>query len=115
MKLINLIRPNKSREVQLREHLAKIEHIQVADGIHWVAIPEADLRILCGCPADSVKHLMKKGLIVLKKKGDVQYETGPNAILLSDVLIQRGSFGNLAEFPVLQMLPAGHDPPWTPQ
>ncbi len=84
--------------------MAKIEHIQVADGIHWVAIPEADLKILCGCPADSVKHLMKKGLIVTKKKGDVQYETGPNALLLSDVLIQRGSFGNLAEFPVLQML-----------
>ena len=84
--------------------MARIEHIQVADGIHWVAIPEADLKILCGCPSDSVKHLMKKGLIVTEKKGDVQYETGPNAILLSDVLIQRGSFGNLAEFPVLQML-----------
>ena len=84
--------------------MAKIEHIQVADGIHWVAIPEADLKILCGCPSDSVKHLMKKGLIVTKKKGAVQYETGPNAILLSDILIQRGCFGNLAEFPVLQML-----------
>ncbi|MCH8837226.1 MAG: cyclic nucleotide-binding domain-containing protein [Candidatus Marinimicrobia bacterium] len=81
-----------------------MEHIQIADGIHWVAIPEADLKILCGCPADSVKHLMKKGLIVKKKIGDVQFETGPNAILLSDILIQRGSFGNLAEFPVLQML-----------
>lgn len=86
------------------EHLSKIEHIQVADGIHWVAIPEADLKILCGCPADSVKHLMKKGLIAKKEIGGVQFETGPNAILLSDILIQRGSFGNLAEFPVLQML-----------
>lgn len=90
--------------IETRDILAKMEHIQVADGLHWVAIPEADLYILCGCPGDSVKHLMKKGLIVATEKGGIQYETGPNAILLSDVLIQRGSFGNLSEFPVLQML-----------
>jgi hemerythrin len=84
--------------------LAKIEHIQITDGLHWVNIREADLRILCGCPADSVKHLMNSGLIVAKETGTVQYETGPNAILLSDILIQHGNFCNLAEFPVLQML-----------
>ena len=32
---------------------------KVANGIFWVEIPEADLRILCGCPADSVKHLIE--------------------------------------------------------
>ena len=32
------------------------------------------------------------------------FETGPNAILLSDVMLQNGTFCNLAEFPVLQML-----------
>ena len=34
----------------------------------------------------------------------VPSESGPNAILLSDVMIQGGDFSNLAEFPVLQML-----------
>ena len=33
---------------------------EVADGVYYVAIPEADLYILCGCPADSVKHLMRR-------------------------------------------------------
>ena len=66
--------------------------------------PEADLFVLCGCPADSVKHLMKLGLIVEREKNGVMAQTGPNAILLSDTMIQKGSFSNLAEFPVLQML-----------
>jgi len=37
-----------------------MELIKVTDGVYWVSIPEADLRILCGCPADSVKHLMRR-------------------------------------------------------
>ena len=77
---------------------------RVATGIWWVEIPEADLRILCGCPADAVKHLMKRGFISESARDGVRYQTGPNAILLSDVPIQNGSFANLAEFPVLQML-----------
>ncbi|MBP7651986.1 bacteriohemerythrin [Candidatus Dependentiae bacterium] len=81
-----------------------VEKIRVSNGIFWIGIEEADLYILCGCPADSVKHLMKKGLIVTKEKSGVLWETGPNAILLSDIAIQNGSFSNLAEFPVLQML-----------
>jgi hemerythrin len=81
-----------------------MEKLKVAAGIFWVEIPEADLRVLCGCPADSVKHLMKRGLIREKVKGGVSFETGPNAILLSDTPSQKGSFANLAEFPVLQML-----------
>ena len=40
-----------------------IENIFVSPGIHWLSFPEANLNVLCGCPADSVKHLMKKGLI----------------------------------------------------
>ncbi len=78
--------------------------MRVANGIYWVEVPGVDLYVLCGCPADSVKHLMKKGLISTKKKEGVDAETGPNAILLSDISIQNGSFANLAEFPVLQML-----------
>jgi hemerythrin len=81
-----------------------MEKIRVANGITWVAIPEADLFVLCGCPADSVKHLMKRGLIVEKEKDGVTFETGPNAILLSETASQKGVFSNLGEFPVLQML-----------
>ena len=77
---------------------------RVTNGVFWVEIPEADLFVLCGCPADSVKHLMKMGLIVDREKNGVMAQTGPNAILLSDTTIQNGNFSNLAEFPVLQML-----------
>lgn len=81
-----------------------MEKISVSNGIFWLEIPEADLRILCGCPADSVKHLMSKGLIVSEEKEGVVCETGPNAILLSEAFLQNGQFSNLAEFPILQML-----------
>lgn len=82
----------------------KIRHIQVARGVHWVEVHDRDLRVLCGCPADSVKHLIKRGLIVPQEVRGVECETGPNAILLSDLALQNGEFANLAEFPVLQML-----------
>lgn len=81
-----------------------IYKIDVARGIHWVCVPEVELRVLCGCPAEAVKHLIKRGLILPQEIGGVMCETGPNAILLSDVLLQNGEFANLAEFPVLQML-----------
>ncbi len=81
-----------------------INKIEVSKGIFWVEIPEVKLYILCGCPADSVKHLMKRGLILNKEINGVNYESGPNAILLSDVMLQNGNFSNMAEFPVLQML-----------
>jgi len=78
--------------------------VPVSPGISWVEVPEADLRVLCGCPADSVKHLIKRGLIVPTERAGVTFETGPNAILLSDVSLQNGAFCNLSEFPILQML-----------
>jgi len=78
--------------------------IDVASGIQWVGVPEANLRVLCGCPADAVKHLIKRGLILPQEVKGVACETGPNAILLSDISLQNGDFANLAEFPVLQML-----------
>jgi hemerythrin-like metal-binding protein len=77
---------------------------KVAAGIYWVEIPQADIRILCGCPADCVKHLARAGLIRTVEKDGVRFETGPNVILLSDASIQNGAVSNLAEFPVLQML-----------
>jgi hemerythrin len=82
----------------------KIKKISVARGVFWVEIPDVGLRILCGCPMDSVKHLMKRGLIIQTEKQGVVCETGPNAILLSDIMLQNGEFSNLGEFPVLQML-----------
>ncbi len=84
--------------------MLKIRKVAVTTGVYWVEIPEAGCHILCGCPADSVKHLMKRGLIVTREDNGVVFETGPNAILLSDVMLQNGQFANLAEFPVLQML-----------
>ena len=80
-----------------------MEKTNVTNGVYWVEIPEVNLYIVCGCPADVIKHLMKRGLIVTKEKNGISYETGPNAILLSDIPLQKGSFSNLAEFPVLQM------------
>ena len=84
--------------------MEKIKKVKINNGVFWVGIPEVDLYILCGCPADSVKHLMKYGFIRQVEKQGVEFEIGPNSILLSDVLIQNGQFSNLAEFPVLQML-----------
>ena len=81
-----------------------IHKIDVAPGIHWVEVPEADLRVLCGSPADAVKHLTKRGLILPQEMKGAPFETGPNAILLSDLALQNGEFANLAEFPVLHML-----------
>lgn len=82
----------------------KINKIEVSRGIYWIEIADVNLRILCGCPADAVKHLIKRGLIFSREIKGVLCETGPNSILLSDVLFQNGEFSNLAEFPVLQMI-----------
>jgi hemerythrin len=84
--------------------MKKIIKIKVETGIDWVEVPDADLRILCGCPADSVKHLIAKGFIKSYDMKNEVFESGPNAILLSDIAIQNGHFCNLGEFPVLQML-----------
>ncbi|MBC7906426.1 MAG: bacteriohemerythrin [Rhodospirillaceae bacterium] len=80
-----------------------LRKIEVTTGVWWVEIPAADVRILCGCPADAVKHLMKRGLIASIEVNGVAFETGPNVMLLSDVMVQNGTFANLGEFPVLQM------------
>ena len=81
-----------------------IRKLVVASGIYFVEVPEAGLYVLCGAPADSVKHLFRRGIIQTEEAGGVTYETGPNAILLADSMIQNGSLSNLGEFPILQML-----------
>ena len=85
-----------------------MKKLRVSTGIFWVEVPQANVFMLCGCPADAVKHLKKRGLIEMidKKIGAtiLSYESGPNCILLSEVLMQNGSFSNLIEFPSMQML-----------
>lgn len=75
----------------------------ICPGVYLVEAPEADLRVLCGCPMDIVKLMTRKGIIHNKQKDGVSYQTGPNAILLSDVATQHGEFCNLIEFPILHM------------
>ncbi|MCC5943497.1 MAG: cyclic nucleotide-binding domain-containing protein [Bernardetiaceae bacterium] len=84
--------------------MKQIKVIKVTTGVFWVSIEAADVYMLCGCPADAVKHLKKRGLIEEVSENGQQFESGPNAILLSDLLMQNGNFSNLTEFPVLQML-----------
>jgi len=77
---------------------------EIVPGVSLVEAEEAGLSVLCGCPENVVKHLIKTGVIRETESRGVQYETGPNAVLLSDIPVQCGMFSNLAEFPVLQML-----------
>ena len=81
-----------------------IETTKVTNGVYYLNIKEANIRILCGTPSDVVKLLMKQELITSKMQDGFFCESGPNAILLSDLTIQNFSFSNLCEFPVLQML-----------
>ncbi len=80
-----------------------MELIAVVPGVYYVVIPEHHLTVLCGCPPDVTKLLMRRGLIREVEVNGVKFENGPNAILLSDLATQNGQFCNLAEFPLLQM------------
>ena len=78
--------------------------VDIAPGVSVIEVPEAGLTVLCGCPENAVKLLIKAGIIHQIESRGIRYETGPNVVLLSDVPVQNGMFSNLAEFPVLQML-----------
>jgi hemerythrin len=77
---------------------------ELANGMSLVEIPGAQLSILCGCPENAVKFLIKGRFIREVERDGLRFETGPNAILLSELPVQGGRFRNLGEFPVLQML-----------
>ncbi len=80
---------------------------KVSTGIYYLEIKEKDIRMLCGSPGNAIKHLKKNGFInKVNNEGNHNnsYETGPNAVLLSDIMIQNGDFSNLTEFPILHML-----------
>ena len=78
-----------------------IQKSKVIEGVYFIQIPEANLYIQCGSPAESVKHLIKNGFISKTHKDGVEFETGPNAILLSDIMIQNGEFSNNSFFPLI--------------
>jgi hemerythrin len=84
--------------------MSKISKRDITPGVVWIEVKEADLYLCCGCPADTIKHLKKSGLIQQHEKDGWHYESGPNAILLSDTLIQNGKLANLSEFVVMHML-----------
>ncbi len=84
--------------------MAKITRQHITEGVVWLEVPEADLYMCCGCPADVVKHLKKSEKISTVAIDGRPFENGPNAILLSDTLIQNGKLSNLSEFVILQML-----------
>ncbi len=88
----------------LADNIITMELVKVTTGLYWVEIPDKNFYLMCGCPMDSIKHLTNKG-IIKPVEGASQYtETGPNAILLSDIPVQNGYFSNLAEFPILHMM-----------
>ena len=101
--MVEASNPTSLPEPSAKAHGHAIRKIQVMPGVYWVEIPEAELYIMCGSPPDAIKHLMRRGLIVEEEVDGVVFENGPNAVLLSDVMLQGGSFANLSEFPVLQM------------
>jgi len=49
-----------------------ITKINITNGVCWVEVKEANVRILCGSPADSVKHLIKKGLSLWVEKNGIK-------------------------------------------
>lgn len=78
-----------------------MDKIKVTMGIYYIQVPEEDLRILCGCPENSIKFIMQKGLTPPVVKNGFNLVSGPNTILLNDISILNSHFLNFAEFPVL--------------
>jgi hemerythrin len=76
----------------------------IVAGVTWIEIEEANLYLCCGCPADTIKHLKKAKIIQSIEEDGWQFENGPNAILLSDTMIQNSKLANLSEFVILHML-----------
>ncbi|MDT8446716.1 MAG: MBL fold metallo-hydrolase [bacterium] len=77
---------------------------RIQPGCYYLQVPAVGLRMLCGSPPDAIKHLRVQGFVSEQNLSGVICETGPNALLLGEQLIQAGEVANLAEFPVLHML-----------
>lgn len=87
-----------------RDYTYGMKVTEAGPGVHLVDVPESGLSILCGCPENVYKLLRRAGAISRVEGDGEVWESGPNAILLSEFPIQGGRFCNLIEFPVLQML-----------
>lgn len=83
--------------------MALFESKKIAPGLAWVAVPSRQVFVQCGCPPDSVKHLIQSQIIKDKGTKGFLHETGPNVLLLADLNIQNGQLSNMAEFSSLQM------------
>lgn len=78
-----------------------MKKIDIALGMYYLEVPEEELRILCGCPENSIKFIMQKGLTPKIDPDNSNIVSGPNAILLNDLSILNSHYLNFAEFPVL--------------
>ena len=66
--------------------MTKISKTKIAAGVFWLEVPEAELFVLCGCPADSIKHLMKAGKIydyeIEEDTEKVNFDFNPNFVVI---------------------------------
>ncbi|MBN2618162.1 MAG: MBL fold metallo-hydrolase [Spirochaetales bacterium] len=74
---------------------------EITNGMCYLEVPEINIRILCGCPENSIKFIMQKGLTPPLKINGFNLVGGPNAILLNDISVKNSHFLNFSEFPVL--------------
>ena len=106
-----MVEVNNSTSLPSRSRTAThaIRKIQMTPGVFWVRcgsriIHHVRKSARCGQASDAA------GLIVEEEVDGVVFENGPNAVLLSDVMLQGGSFANLSEFLFQNVLPSRHDP-----
>lgn len=83
--------------------MKKIIKTKLTEACYYVSIEEENFNLLCSSPADINNYLDKNNLISKKKLADKIFETGPNSILLSDVLVQNYQVSNLCENPIFHM------------
>ncbi|OQY41019.1 MAG: hypothetical protein B6229_00215 [Spirochaetaceae bacterium 4572_7] len=78
-----------------------MDKVDIVPGIFYLTVPEEGLRILCGCPENSIKFIMQEKLTQKKIVNGFNVVDGPNAILLSDISILNSHYLNFSEFPLL--------------
>ena len=69
-----------------------------------VEIPDAQVSVLCGCPADSVKHLMKRGLVVTKEQNGAILKPDPMPYFFRMYWFKMAVLPTWQNFQCLQML-----------
>ena len=83
---------------------------KIINGVYWIGVPQANVFVLCGCPEEIVKHLMKKGFNKTIQKQGVTYETGPQRnIAFRRYDPKRFLFQSCRVFGAANALQAGYD------